>query len=209
MPPHASTRPRRPNQPSRYCGCEAVAVADDVHPYLRTLIVLARTTGRRLNAVLGLRWDDIDFEGGKIRGCPEHDKLRKIWVVPAASSALDELIRFRALHPGVGRAWLLPHPMRKRHPDRPATRHLAAYWLKRAYELSGAAKPDGSMWHAFRRLWATKRKAFPVKDVAAAGGWKDVSTLIDCYQQPDDDTLRAIVEFVKPAPTRSRTKRRA
>ena len=65
---------------------------------------------------------------------------------------------------------------------------LAAYWLKRAYELSGVTKPEGSMWHAFRRLWATARKAFPVKDVAAAGGWKDVNTLIDCYQQPDDDT---------------------
>jgi hypothetical protein len=48
-----------------------------------------------------------------------------------------------------------------------------------------------------------------VKDVAAAGGWKDISTLIDCYQQPDDDTLRAVVEFVKPAPPRSTTNRRA
>jgi hypothetical protein len=65
------------------------------------------------------------------------------------------------------------------------TRHLAAYWLKRAYELSGAPKPDGNMWHAFRRLWATERKTLPVKDVAAAGGWEDVTTLIECYQQPD------------------------
>ena len=65
------------------------------------------------------------------------------------------------------------------------------------------------MWHAFRRLWATERKAFPVKDVAAAGGWKDITTLIDCYQQPDDDTLRAVVEFVKPAAPALATKRRA
>lgn len=54
---------------------------------------------------------------------------------------------------------------------------LAAYWLKRAYELSGVPKSDGSLWHAFRRLWATERK---VKNVAAAGGWKDVTTLIYC-----------------------------
>jgi hypothetical protein len=52
--------------------------------------------------------------------------------------------------------------MRKRHPDRPARWHLAVYWLKRAYELSGAAQPDGSMWHDFRRLWAPEQKAFPV-----------------------------------------------
>jgi hypothetical protein len=58
---------------------------------------------------------------------------------------------------------------------------------------SGAA--DGSLWHAFRRLWATERKGLPVKDVAAAGGWKDITTLINCYQQPDEETLRAVVEF--------------
>jgi hypothetical protein len=57
-----------------------------------------------------------------------------------------------SLYSGVGPPWLFPHPMLRRHHDGPATRHLAAYWLKRAYELSGATKPDGSMWHAFRRL---------------------------------------------------------
>lgn len=90
----------------------------------------------------------------------EHDKLRKTWVVPEARSTLDELVRFRALYPGVGRAWLFPHATRKRHHEGPATRHLAAYWLKRAYELPEATKPDGSMWHAFWCLWATERKAF-------------------------------------------------
>ena len=36
-----------------------------------------------------------------------------------------------------------------------------------------------------------------MKDVAAAGGRKDMSTLVDCYQQPDNDTLW-VVDFVKP-----------
>ncbi len=74
--------------------------------------------------------------------------------------------------------------------------------MKRAYELSRATKCDGSLWHAFRRLWATERKTLPVKDVAAAGGWKDITTLIESYQQPDEDTLRSVVEFVRPAPER-------
>jgi hypothetical protein len=39
-----------------------------------------------------------------------------------------------------------------------------------------------------------------VKDVAAAGGWKDVTTLLECYQQPDADTLREVVEYERPAP---------
>jgi hypothetical protein len=39
-----------------------------------------------------------------------------------------------------------------------------------------------------------------VKAVAAAVGWKDITTLIDCYQQPEEDTLREVVAFVRPAP---------
>jgi integrase len=175
-----------------------LAVADAVHPYLRTLITLARGTGRRLSAVLGLWWKDIDFDEGTIRWRAEHDKLRRTSVVPAARATLEELRRFRALRPGVGESPLFPHPRSKMHSGGHVSRHLAAYWLKRAYELSGAPKSDGSLWHAFRRLWATERKQLPVKDVAAAGGWKDITTLIECYQQPDDLTLRAVVEFMPP-----------
>ncbi len=96
----------------------------------------------------------------------------------------------------------------KRHHDGPATRHLAAYWLKHAYELSEVPQ----LTEACGMLsgdCGRGRKAFPVKDIGAAGGWKDISTLIDCYQQPDDDTLRAVVEFVTPALPSSAAERRA
>ena len=73
-------------------------------------------------------------------------------------------------------------------------------WLKKVYELSGLPKPDGSLWHAFRRMWATARKDLPVKDVAAAGGWKDIMALKECYQQPKAETLRSVVEYQKPLP---------
>jgi hypothetical protein len=33
----------------------------------------------------------------------------------------------------------------------------------------------------------------PVSDVAAVGGWKDIATLLRCYQQPDRETLRAVM----------------
>src|SRR6266566_16103 len=79
----------------------------------------------------------------------------------------------------------------------PVTRHLAAYWLKEAFERGKITKPKGGLWHMFRRAWATERKDLPLKDVAAAGGWRDTSTLLR-YQQPDDETLRAVVEFDRP-----------
>jgi len=47
-------------------------------------------------------------------------------------------------------------------------------------------------------MWATDRKSLPVKDVAAAGGWKDIMTLMECYQQPEEETLRSVVEYQKP-----------
>ena len=30
-------------------------------------------------------------------------------------------------------------------------------------------------------------------DVAEAGGWNDTQTLLTCYQQPDQETLLAVV----------------
>ncbi len=54
-------------------------------------------------------------------------------------------------------------------------------------------KQQGSLWHAYRRAWATARKHLPDVDVAAAGGWKSTETLRRCYQQPDADTMLAVV----------------
>jgi hypothetical protein len=48
------------------------------------------------------------------------------------------------------------------------------------------------LWHAYRRKWAIERKHLPSKDVAAAGGWKDVNTLLEIYQQPDDAGVLAV-----------------
>ena len=84
--------------------------------------------------------------------------------------------------------------------DLPSTRDLASYWLRGAYQRAKIARPDGSLWHVFRRGCATDRKHLLPKDVAAAGGWRDISTLINCYQQPDEATIKAVVEYRKPGP---------
>jgi hypothetical protein len=49
------------------------------------------------------------------------------------------------------------------------------------------------MWHPYRRMWATERKHHSLKDVAAAGGWKDTETLLTCYQQADTETLLEVM----------------
>jgi hypothetical protein len=78
-------------------------------------------------------------------------------------------------------------------PSRPVSKDLAREWLRRA-EVAAKVEPHkGSAWHAYRRKWATERKHLPDKDVAAAGGWKDLTSLREAYQQVDDATLYRVV----------------
>ena len=174
-----------------------LGIAPEIHPFLHTLIILAWRTGRRLSAILNLRWDDIDWERGKIHWRPEHDKIRKTWKIPMHRDVVDELKRCQKARGAIGSALLFPHPQRRRHSNGPVTRHLAAFWLKEAFRRGRIEKPAGSLWHMFRRVWATERKNLPSKDVAAAGGWLDVATLLR-YQQPDNATLKRVVDFEAP-----------
>ena len=63
-------------------------------------------------------------------------------------------------------------------------------WAEETAELP---KLDGSLWHAYRRLWATERKHLPVADVAAAGGWQGPSTLLTCYQQATPEAMLQVM----------------
>jgi integrase len=145
--------------------------------------------------VLNLRWDDFDFEKKTIRWRAEHDKKRKTWVVPMPKEVERALLEFRAKRGVIGSA--LVFPMR-RDPNRPVSRHLAADWLKRAYRYAKIERPTGGLWHPFRRKFATERKFYPLRDVADAGGWKDVGTLLTCYQMSDEETIRTVLDHPKP-----------
>ena len=76
-------------------------------------------------------------------------------------------------------------------------RHLFDKWLYVAEKKAKLPKLEGGLWHPYRRKWATERKHHSLKDVAAAGGWKDTETLLTCYQQPDADTLLAVMSEPK------------
>ena len=77
--------------------------------------------------------------------------------------------------------------------EEPITRHLADKWLREGEKLAGLEPQQGSLWHAYRRKWATERKNFPDVDVAAAGGWADTQALKKCYQHADPTTMLRVV----------------
>jgi hypothetical protein len=95
-----------------------------------------------------------------------------------------------AERPLIGAAYLFPDP---RDPTKPISRYVADRWLLQAETLAKLPKQQGSLWHAYRRKWATERKHLPDTDVAAAGGWSDTSTLKQVYQQADQETMYRVV----------------
>src|SRR5437868_5882028 len=65
--------------------------------------------------------------------------------------------------------------------------------LRQAERDAGLPKLVGGVWHPYRRKWAMERKHWPMRDVAAVGGWKSLRSLLECYAQADRDTMRAVV----------------
>ncbi|HUP25675.1 MAG TPA: tyrosine-type recombinase/integrase [Thermoanaerobaculia bacterium] len=161
--------------------------------YLSELLDIVNGTGRRISAVCQLTYEDLRLHArphGAIRWPASTDKMKRESVVPISPqvrSALERILRER---PGIGAAPLLPSPA---DATKPITRYLADKWLIEAEKLAELEPQEGSLWHAYRRKWATERKHLPDVDVAAAGGWKTVQTLKTAYQQADPDTMLRVV----------------
>ena len=145
--------------------------AKTVRSHLSEILDIVSGTGRRLSAVLQLQYEDVQLsEGphGAIRWPADTDKTGKETVVPIGPDVRTAIDRVLRESPGIGKAYLFPAPGDL---TKPVSRHLAAKWLQGAEKLAGLEKLDGSLWHAYRRKWATERKHLPDADVAAAGGW--------------------------------------
>lgn len=169
-----------------------------VPSHLPAIFEIACGTGRRLSAVLGLLYADLLLDNGPhgaIRWRADTDKEGRESIVPIGPrvrKALDRHVsRMRALDlPGIGEAPLFPSP---KDPSEPLDRSRADRWLRKAEKLAELKPQEGSLWHAYRRKWATERKHLPAPDVAEAGGWAGPETLQEAYQQADDETMLQVV----------------
>ena len=163
--------------------------------------MIAEATGRRLGSIRQLVWEDIDFTRDTILWRADTDKKGKAWTVPMPATFRDEIKSFRVRLGSAFGSLVFPS-----HSDAnvPVCKDVFSVLLRAAEEKAEQPKLDGSLWHAYRRGWATSRKHLPTADVAAAGGWSDVTTLIRCYQQADDDTVLRVMN--EPRKIMERTK---
>jgi integrase len=168
---------------------------------LELALTLAEATGRRLGAIRQLSWDDVDLNRSTIRWRAETDKKGKEWVIPIPASLAEELKIFRRKMGGAFGGLIFPSAS---DPTTPITRDSFGHLLAAAERKAKLPKLDGSLWHAYRRAWATSRKGLPVVDVAAAGGWSDIGTLMKCYQQADDVTLLEVMSHSKKISSEAR-----
>ncbi len=164
-----------------------------VRSYLSEILDIVNGTGRRISAVLGLHYADLRLnEGphGALKWREDTDKVGKQWLTPMNAKVRAAVERVLAERPGIGSAYVFPSP---RNPRRPVSKDLASAWLEKAETFARLQPLDGSLWHSYRRKWATERKHLPDKDVAAAGGWSDLASLRSAYQQVDTATLYRVV----------------
>ncbi len=162
--------------------------------YLPELLDIVVGTGRRISAVLQLRYENLQSEGpyGSIRWPGDTDKMGQEWDAPVNTAVRAALDRVQHERPGIGRAYLFPSPTDL---ARPVGRGTADAWLARAEALAGLEPLEHGRWHPYRRMWATERKHLPAQDVAQAGGWSNIDTMQKCYQQADPETLLEVVCF--------------
>ncbi|MGH7671381.1 MAG: tyrosine-type recombinase/integrase [Gemmatimonadales bacterium] len=187
----AEKNPRRPIETyDRYL--KLMRVAGEVDWRLPLALTLAESTGQRISAILHLRREDLALERlpyGWVQFRAEHQKNGcDHWVPLTKNTARLFRRHMRALRGDA--AWLFPAD---KQPTQPVDRWLMSRRLRAAYQRAGLKPLSGGLWHPFRRKFATERKHLPLRDVAAAGGWKEPRTLLECYQLADNATLQGVV----------------
>ncbi|MFC1531126.1 tyrosine-type recombinase/integrase [Gemmatimonadota bacterium] len=167
-----------------------------VESYLPEIFEVVVGTGRRITAVCSLRSESVDLvpteeaPWGAIVWPADTDKMGKEWRCPVSQRVADALRAAMLKRGAAGPGWLFPRPG---DPSKPTRYEEASAWLREAEGEARLTSQEGSLWHAYRRLWACSRKDLPDVDVAQAGGWSSLEALKMAYQRPDAATMLRVV----------------
>lgn len=165
-----------------------VGIAAEINPLFRLAVVVAHYSGHRIGAFRHLRWSDIDFAKGTIRWRSEYDKIGSEHVTPISRELIAALRHGQRVAQGFGDAWVFPSP---EDSTRLCSSSIMRDWMERGLKKVGLGPGMRYGWHSLRRQFATDLKHIPLSDLCALGGWKDPNTILKCYAQPDEQTMRA------------------
>lgn len=153
---------------------------------------LAEAFGRRRGSIAALDWGDFDLTKREITWRAESDKKEKEWKSPLSEAHAERIQDFRRRLGGFrGPVFPQAGDLAQRIPA-----DMLSQWLLEAEAEGKVQKLKGSLWHAYRRKWASERMHHPLKAVAEAGGWKDAATLL-IYQHADEETVLAVLNEPK------------
>ncbi|MEO8880582.1 MAG: tyrosine-type recombinase/integrase [Gemmatimonadaceae bacterium] len=125
-----------------------------------------------------------------VRWRGESDKEETEHWMSLTSTAITALTVARNRALAVGDTWIFPHSL---HAG-PRDRHAFSKWWLEAEQL---AELDHDQWwgfHALRRQFASELKVEPISDIAARGGWKSTTTLLTCYIETDQGTMKRALD---------------
>jgi integrase len=156
-------------------------------------VVLAHDTGHRANAIRQLRWSDVDTAKGEILWRATTDKSAFEHRSPVTKTALDALKAERVARARIGDGFVFPADDEGKTP---VDRYAVIHWWTQLERAAGIAHREGLGWHGFRRKFANdaKRAGASLVDTARVAGWKGTETLLRVYQQPDDASMKSVLE---------------
>ena len=165
----------------------------------RTLVLLAAATGLRVSELLGIRWDDVDFDNLELR------VTRSIWhqkigdckteasakPVPLDGYMAEDLLQWRKKSPyPMQDDWVFASPtMKGEQPHWPD--NLMKRYIKPVAKANGIYKNIG--WHTFRHTFGTLLKANgeDVKTVQELLRHANSRITLDVYTQAVGSNKRA------------------
>ena len=151
-------------------------------------LYLAHESGHRSKSIASLRWSDIDLAGARVVWRGEHDKMKQEHSTPLLPEQVATIERLRREASAIGDAWVFPSP---HDPTTPVPRRTLSHWWERLERAAGLARVSGRGWHSLRRKFADEYDALPPSHLMNLGGWKSYKTVVEIYQKPREDKLRA------------------
>jgi len=157
-------------------------------------------TGRRISAILGLCWSDIvlleenDARFPQIRFVRSLDKAGRGAWLPLAQPVYDALMEWRKHCPSSTADLVFPGVS-----EQIAIRtDWMAELLGRAESLAKLSPLNGSLFHAYRRRFATAREHLQPWHVMELMGITDAKVFRECYCRTSSESLREALGNPRP-----------